>query len=62
MVRVYFFLPDNVTMPCLPGTLRRYVLQKSGDSRAKKTMFPRKYPAVWPTVLHVEAHPTLRLF
>lgn len=48
-------------MPVSLGTTLRYLLQKSADSRARKSTFPRKYPAVWPTELHVEAYPTFSL-
>lgn len=48
-------IPDSVTMPVSLGSTLRYLLQKSADSRAKKSTLPMKYPAVWPTELQVEA-------
>lgn len=48
-------IPDKVTMPVSLGSTLRYLLQKSADSNARKRTFPRKYPAVWPTELHVDA-------
>lgn len=54
-------LPANVISPVCWGSLLRYLLQKSADSNARNRMFPRKYPAVWPTELHVLAQPTFLL-
>lgn len=48
-------------MPVSLGSILRYLLQKSADSKARKRTFPRKYPAVWPTELHVDAYPTFSL-
>lgn len=50
-----------MTRPVSLGSTLRYLLQKSADSRARNSTFPRKYPAVWPTELHVEAYPTFAL-
>lgn len=52
---------DRVTSPVSCGSVRKYLLQKYGDSRARNITYPKKNPAVWPTVLHVEACPTLHL-
>lgn len=51
----------SVTRPTSCGSDLKYLLQKSADSRAINNTFPRKYPAVCPTELHVLAQPTLRL-
>lgn len=41
-----FKLPERVTIPSGCGSVLRYLLQKSGLSRAMNTTYPRKYPAV----------------
>ena len=51
----------SVTTPVLEGMDLKYSLQKSGEFNARKTTFPIKYPAVWPTVLHVDAYPRFGL-
>lgn len=48
-------VPDRLTRPTSLGSALRYLLQKSADSRARKSTLPMKYPVVWPTELHVEA-------
>lgn len=54
-------LPAKVIIPSEEGTERRYLLQNVGDSKARNSTFPRKYPAVCPTELQVLAQPTLSL-
>ena len=53
--------PGSVTTPPFSGVERKYWLQKSGELRARNTTLPKKYPAVCPTVLQVDAQPTFRL-
>ena len=49
---------DIFIMPVCCGVDLRYLLARSGDVNARKQIFPKKYPAVWPTELHVEAYAT----
>ena len=54
----YYDVLSSVT---IDDSAPKYFWQKSFDSNAKNTTFPMKYPAVCPTLLHVDAQPTFRL-
>lgn len=58
-------VPEIVTRPVDCNSILKGVrikrLAKSFDSSARKRELPRKYPAVWPTALHVLAHPIFSL-
>lgn len=39
---VYFGIPESVKRPLGSGWLLKYLLQKSADSKATKTTYPKK--------------------